>query len=75
MSEGINEIVTTLFEALVLVILVVFIFLQGFRATLDPAARRAGVAGRDLRDLSAARILRQHAVAVRPGAGDRHRRR
>jgi HAE1 family hydrophobic/amphiphilic exporter-1 len=35
-TEGINEIVHTLFEALVLVILVVFIFLQGFRATLIP---------------------------------------
>ena len=35
-SEGIKEIVKTLFEALVLVIIVVFIFLQGFRATLIP---------------------------------------
>jgi HAE1 family hydrophobic/amphiphilic exporter-1 len=35
-SEGIKEIVNTLFEALVLVIIVVFIFLQGWRATLIP---------------------------------------
>ena len=35
-TEGISEIVKTLFEALVLVIIVVFIFLQGFRATLIP---------------------------------------
>ncbi len=35
-SEGIREIYKTLFEALVLVILVVFIFLQGWRATLIP---------------------------------------
>jgi len=35
-SEGMKEIVHTLFEALVLVILVVFIFLQGWRATLIP---------------------------------------
>src|SRR4026209_1093236 len=34
--EGINEIVHTLFEALVLVIIVVYIFLQGWRATLIP---------------------------------------
>ncbi len=34
--EGIKEIVHTLFEALVLVILVVYIFLQGWRATLIP---------------------------------------
>jgi HAE1 family hydrophobic/amphiphilic exporter-1 len=35
-SEGINEILHTLVEAIVLVILVVFIFLQGWRATLIP---------------------------------------
>ena len=35
-SEGIHEIYKTLLEALVLVILVVYIFLQGFRATLIP---------------------------------------
>jgi len=35
-TEGINEIVKTLCEALALVMLVVFIFLQGWRATLIP---------------------------------------
>ena len=35
-TEGIKEIVTTLFEAVVLVIIVVFIFLQNWRATLIP---------------------------------------
>ena len=35
-TEGMKEIEHTLFEALVLVILVVFIFLQGWRATLIP---------------------------------------
>jgi HAE1 family hydrophobic/amphiphilic exporter-1 len=35
--EGIKEIMQTLFEALILVIIVVFIFLQGWRATLIPA--------------------------------------
>jgi HAE1 family hydrophobic/amphiphilic exporter-1 len=35
-SAGIQEIVKTLFEALALVILVVFLFLQNFRATLIP---------------------------------------
>ncbi len=35
-SEGISEIVQTLFEAIALVILVVFIFLQNWRATLIP---------------------------------------
>jgi len=35
-SEGIKEIKSTFFEALFLVVLVVFIFLQGWRATLIP---------------------------------------
>lgn len=35
-SEGITEIIHTLFEAIILVILVVFIFLQNWRATLIP---------------------------------------
>jgi hydrophobic/amphiphilic exporter-1 (mainly G- bacteria), HAE1 family len=35
-TEGIKEIVKTLYEALFLVIIVVFIFLQGWRATLIP---------------------------------------
>jgi len=35
--EGIKEVLKTLYEALILVIIVVFIFLQGFRATLIPA--------------------------------------
>jgi hydrophobic/amphiphilic exporter-1 (mainly G- bacteria), HAE1 family len=36
-DEGIHEIMKTLVEALILVILVVFLFLQGWRATLIPA--------------------------------------
>ncbi len=36
-EEGIDEIITTLFQAVVLVILVVFIFLQNARATLIPS--------------------------------------
>lgn len=35
-TDGMKEIVKTLFEAMVLVIIVVFIFLQGWRATLIP---------------------------------------
>ena len=35
-TEGMKEIIKTLFEAMALVILVVFIFLQGWRATLIP---------------------------------------
>jgi hydrophobic/amphiphilic exporter-1 (mainly G- bacteria), HAE1 family len=35
-SAGIHEIVKTLVEAIILVVIVVFVFLQGFRATLIP---------------------------------------
>jgi multidrug efflux pump len=35
-TAGVDEIVKTLYEALILVIIVVFIFLQGWRATLIP---------------------------------------
>lgn len=35
-TEGIREIVKTLYEALILVLIVVFLFLQGWRATLIP---------------------------------------
>jgi len=35
-SRGIEEILTTLWEALLLVVLVVYVFLQGWRATLIP---------------------------------------
>src|SRR5213596_4377140 len=35
-TEGLREILKTLFEALALVVIVVFIFLQGWRATLIP---------------------------------------
>jgi HAE1 family hydrophobic/amphiphilic exporter-1 len=35
-TEGITEIVHTLIEALILVIIVVYLFLQGWRATLIP---------------------------------------
>src|SRR6059036_3746259 len=35
-TEGLSDIVKTLFEALALVVIVVFIFLQGWRATLIP---------------------------------------
>jgi HAE1 family hydrophobic/amphiphilic exporter-1 len=35
-TEGMHEIVKTLYEALILVVIVVFLFLQGWRATLIP---------------------------------------
>ena len=70
-SEGIKEIYKTLGEALVLVIIVVFIFLQGWRATLIPLlAVPVSLIGTFI-VFPDARFFHQHTVAVRTGAGDR----
>ena len=79
-QASIHEILKTFVEALILVTLVVFIFLQNIRATDHPAADDSGLPNRHLHLLPASRVLRQHAVDVRPGArhrdrgGRRHRR-
>ena len=63
-TEGISEIVHTLVEAMVLVILVVFLFLQSWRATLIPLlAVPVSLIGAFV-VLPAARLLDQHAVAA-----------
>ena len=46
---SIEEVVKTLFEAIVLVFLVMYLFLQNLRATLIPTHRGAGGAARHLR--------------------------
>ena len=46
---SIREVVKTLGEAMLLVILVVYLFLQNFRATLIPMHRGAGITDRHLR--------------------------
>ena len=72
-TAGMREIVFTLLEALALVILVVYIFLQGWRATLIPVMRcrfRWSAHSR----VPGARFFHQHAIAVRPGVGNRIRR-
>ena len=69
-SAGIHEILVTLFIALALVILVVYMFLQGWRGNADSAARCAGIADRHLHGVSDAGLLDQHVVAVWTGAGD-----
>ena len=71
--DSIEAVVHTLLEAMLLVVLVVILFLQTWRASIIPLARRAGFARRHLRGDARARLLDQHAVAVRAGAGDRHR--
>ena len=72
--ESIEAVVDTLFEAILLVV----DRRAGVPADLarvdHPAGRGAGVARRHVRRDAGARLLAQHAVALRPGAGDRHRR-
>ncbi len=66
-TEGISEIVETLLIALVLVALVVFVFLQDWRATLIPLlAVPVSLIGTFM-VFPAAGLLHQHAVLVRPG--------
>ena len=72
-TEGIHEILVTLLVAMALVILVVYLFLQNWRATLIPDDRRSGVADRHLCDFSGARFFHQYAVAFWLGTGDRSR--
>ena len=74
-SEGIREILITLAEAMVLVVLVVYLFLQNWRATLIPViAVPVSLIGTFM-VFPALGLLAQHAVAVRPGAGHRPGRR
>ena len=63
----------TLLEAIGLVILVVFIFLQNWRATLIPLLTVPVAVVGTFALFPAARLLDQHHQHVRPGAGDRHR--
>ena len=70
-TEGMHEILKTLFEALALVVVVVFIFLQGWRATLIPlCAVPVSLIGTFVL-FPVVRIFDQHAFAFRPRARDR----
>ena len=71
--HSIEAVVHTLFEAILLVVIVVIIFLQTWRASIIPLARRAGVARRHVCGDAGVRLFHQQAFAVRPGAGHRHR--
>ena len=74
-EEGINEIVHTLFEAVVLVIIVVFIFLQNWRATLIPLLTvPVSLVGAFI-FFPMLGLLDQRALAARPRPRHRHRRR
>ena len=71
-SASIEAVVHTLLEAIALVVLVVILFLQTWRASIIPLIAVPVSIG-DLRRDADVRLFHQHAVAVRTGAGDRHR--
>ena len=73
--ESIWEVLMTLAEAIGLVVLVMFLFLQNWRSTIIPAITIPGVARRHVRVRQAVRLLDQHADALRHRARHRHRRR
>ena len=73
--ESIRAVVETLFEAILLVVIVVMVFLQTWRASIIPlVAVPVSLIG-TFAVMLGARLLAQHAVALRPRARDRHRRR
>ncbi len=79
-SESIRDVLTTLIEAIVLVILVIFIFLAGLAQHDHSGGDHPGFADRDFRLREALGIFRQYADPVRhhaghrTGGGRRHRR-
>ncbi len=74
-SEGIKEILITLAEAMVLVVFVVYLFLQNWRATLIPTVAVPVSLIGTFAVFPGARLLGQHALALRPGPRHRSRRR
>ena len=72
-SESIKEVYKTLIEAGLLVLVVILIFLQDWRAMLVPATTRAGHDHRRLRRDGGARLHRQYLDPVCDRARDRHR--
>ena len=74
-SESMSAVQETLLEAMLLVVLVIIVFLQSWRAAIIPiVAIPVSLIG-TFAVLAGARLFAQHPVDVRPGAGDRHRRR
>ena len=74
-NASIEEVIHTFVEALILVLIVVFLFLQSWRATLIPMLAVPVSLVATFAAYRGARLQHQHAVAVRDGARDRHRRR
>lgn len=68
MKISIHEVVKTLVEAIILVFLVMYLFLQNFRATLIPTIAVPVVLLRDLCRPCRLWLLDKHANNVRDGA-------
>ncbi|STD23429.1 multidrug efflux system protein AcrF [Enterobacter asburiae] len=68
---SIHEVVKTLFEAIILVFLVMYLFLQNLRATLIPTIAVPVVLLGTFAVLAGIRFLHQYSDDVRHGAGDR----
>lgn len=71
--DSIRAVVDTLLEAVILVVLVVILFLQTWRASIIPLLAVSDLRGRHLRRAVSAGLLAQYPQPVRAGAGDRHR--
>ena len=71
-KASIEKVLMTLVEAVVLVFIVMFLFLQNIRYTIIPDHRGAGGAARHLRDPAGRGLFDQHADHVRHGAGGRY---
>ena len=74
-SAAMHDVVITLGEALLLVVAVVFIFLQSWRTTIIPTIAIPVSLIATLAVMQMLRLLAQHAEPARHGAGDRPRRR
>jgi len=66
--ESVNDVFTTLRDAVILVAIVVLVFLQNWRAAPDPLVSCAGRRRRHLRRHGRPRLFAEQPIAVRPGA-------
>ena len=71
-AESIDAVYVTIFEAVALVILVAGVFTELAGGDHSDSGH-PGVAGRHLCSAGGGRVLAEYFIAVRPGAGDRHR--
>ncbi len=72
-QQSVNAVTETIGEAVILVVLVVILFLQTWRAAVIPLVAIPDIADRHLLRDGDVRLLAEQSLAVRPGAGDRHR--